>query len=146
MITVPFPPPQFAIRAKGEKRYIFDALRRRWLRLTEEEWVRQNMVAYFIHTLQYPKEMIALEKKILVNHLAKRFDIVVYDSQHQPWMLVECKAPAVRLDDTVLQQALRYHLTVPVKWLVLTNGVSTAGWKKEAQALQKTATLPRWEE
>lgn len=143
MINVQFPVPQFSIKMKGGKHFIFDSIRRRWLRLTEEEWVRQNIVAYLVQTLGYPKESIALEKEILVNGMKKRFDILVYDNSHQPWLLVECKAPGVPLSEDVLQQALRYNLSVPVAWIVITNGSTTAGWKKEGLQLKMVNDLPQ---
>jgi type I site-specific restriction endonuclease len=144
MITVRFPDPQFRIRRKGETPYIFDAIRKSWLVLTEEEWVRQNVVAYFIQTLAYPKEAIALEKEILVNGLKKRFDILVYNKFHEPWMLVECKAPNISLNETVLQQALRYNLSVPVFYLVISNGSQTMVWKKKAASLELLQAFPAW--
>ena len=109
MITVQFPEPQFRQKEVDGKRFIFCTIRKRWLLLTEEEWVRQNFVAYLVNGLNYPATLIALEKEILLNELKKRFDILVYDTDHQPWMLVECKAPAVVLNEDVLQQALRYN-------------------------------------
>lgn len=144
MIKVPFPPPQFRIKKKGEKQYIFDAIRKAWLLLTEEEWVRQNLVACFTGVLHYPKEAIALEKEIVVNGLKKRFDILVYNRSHQPWMLVECKAPSVGLSEDVLQQALRYHLTIPVEYIVICNGVTTIAWKKTGSSLELAAAFPDW--
>lgn len=144
MITVSFPPPQFRIKRKGETPYIFDSIRKTWLQLTEEEWVRQNLVAFFADVLHYPKEIIALEKEILVNGLKKRFDILIYDDRHQPWMLVECKAPSVVLDETVLQQALRYNITVPVDYLVISNGTQTMAWKKRGSDLELSQAFPQW--
>jgi predicted type IV restriction endonuclease len=144
MITVQFPAPQFRLKKRGAKQYIFDGIRKRWLLLTEEEWVRQNMVAYFITSLSYPKEVIALEKEITVNGLKKRFDILIYNADHQPWMLVECKAPQVVLNEKVLQQALHYNMTVPVEYLVITNGEETVGWKKENGGLSLQKKLPAW--
>ena len=146
MIAVQFPPPQFRIKKKGEERYIFDAIRKRWLVLTDEEWVRQNMVAHFLTKLSYPKEAIAVEKGFLVNGLKKRFDILVYDRQQQPYLMVECKAPDVRLNEDVLQQALRYHITLPVQWIVLTNGLSTLAWRKEGSQLRLANELPAWQQ
>lgn len=145
MITVQFPAPQFNIKCKEGKRYIFDGIRRRWLVLTEEEWVRQNMVAYFL-SIRYPKEAMALEKAIVVNGLKKRFDLLLYNKLHQPWMLVECKAPQVPLTEDVLQQALRYNMVVPANWIVITNGEKTVGWKKEKEGLLLVSTLPEWGE
>jgi predicted type IV restriction endonuclease len=146
MITVQFPSPDFQMRKKGGKAYIFDSIRKTWLLLTEEEWVRQNMVAYFVSTMRYPKEIIALEKGLTVNGLRKRFDILLYDSSHLPWMLVECKAPGINLSDEVLQQVLRYNLTMPVRWLVITNGEQTVVWKKQAGHLVMVQAFPSWNE
>ena len=80
MIPVQFPTPQFKMKEEGDKQYIFDAIRKTWLLLTEEEWVRQNFVAYLIRSLEYPATMIALEKGLELNDLKKRFDILVYNS------------------------------------------------------------------
>ncbi|RYF80770.1 MAG: type I restriction enzyme HsdR N-terminal domain-containing protein, partial [Chitinophagaceae bacterium] len=95
MIPVQFPEPQFKLKKEGDKRYIFDAIRKTWLLLTEEEWVRQNFVAYLTNIMKYPVSLIALEKEMALNGLKKRFDILVYDKKHRPWMMVECKAPTV---------------------------------------------------
>jgi hypothetical protein len=142
MIRVQFPEPQFSIKKEGEKRYIFDAIRKTWLLLTPEEWVRQNFVSYLINELKYPAAFIALEKGLVLNELKKRFDILVYDKTHQPWMMVECKAPEIKLSEDVLQQVLRYNITVPVKYLVITNGDATIGWEKEGSVLKLLDNLP----
>jgi len=93
MIVVQYPEPQFKMKTENGKQHIFDSIRKIWLLLTEEEWVRQNFVNYLITQLHYPSSMIALEKEISLNDLKKRFDILVYDKQHKPWMLIECKEP-----------------------------------------------------
>ena len=142
MIKVRFPEPDFRIKKEGEKRYIFDTIRKMWLLLTEEEWVRQNFVAYLIRELKYPSALIALEKEIFLNELKKRFDILVYDKTHQPWMMVECKAPTVLLSDDVLQQVLRYNVSVPVKYLVITNGEATFVWEKKETGLELLHEMP----
>jgi hypothetical protein len=143
MIAVQYPEPQFRMKKENDKQYIFDAIRKSWLLLTEEEWVRQNFVSYLTTTLHYPSTVIALEKEFSLNDLKKRFDILVYDGQHQPWMLVECKEPKVALNEDVLQQVLRYNISVPVKYIVITNGNTTVGWKKEGE-LQLIPELPPW--
>ena len=143
MITVQFPAPDFKLRKEGGKPFIFDRIRKTWLSLTEEEWVRQNFVAYLVKELRYPEGLIALEKEILVNGLKKRFDILIYDRQHQPWMLVECKAPAVALTEGVLQQALRYNISVPVEYIVITNGTNTTAWRKGGGELHLLKNLPQ---
>lgn len=142
MIPVQFPEPEFRMKTEGEKRYIFDGIRKVWLLLSEEEWVRQNFVAYLLKELNYPATLVALEKEIILNSLKKRFDILVYDKGHQPWMMVECKAPSVRLSEDVLQQVLRYNITVPVKYLVITNGAATIAWEKAEGALKLIQSLP----
>lgn len=142
MIDVLFPEPQFRMKSKGEKTYIFDPIRKAWLLLTEEEWVRQNFVAYLVKERGYPQSLIALEKELLLNGLKKRFDVLVYNSGHQPWMMVECKAPEVALGEAVLQQALRYNMTIPVTYIIITNGNSTLGWRKEEGRLELIRELP----
>src|SRR5690349_17000369 len=130
MIKVRYPEPHFRTKEESGARYIFDEIRKAWLLLTEEEWVRQNFVAYLVGVLAYPKSLIALEKEILLNSLKKRFDILIYDKAHQPWMLVECKAPQVALGEEVLQQVLRYNISIPVQYIIITNGAVTMGWQK----------------
>lgn len=142
MIAIHYPPPDFRIEKRNGQPFVFDGIRKKWLLLTDEEWVRQNFVAYLIRNMQYPATLIALEKALLVNELKKRFDVLVYDSRHQPWLLVECKAPQVVLDAAVLQQALRYNIAVPVPYLVITNGNATFGWKKEHGGLKNLDALP----
>ena len=143
MIDVQYPAPQFRIKKEKNKPYIFDAIRKIWLLLTEEEWVRQNFVSYLTLQLKYPATVIAIEKEIVLNDLKKRFDILVYDENHNPWMLIECKEPKVKLNEDVLQQVLRYNISVPVKYIVITNGNSTVLWKKET-GLQMLNQMPVW--
>lgn len=146
MITVQYPEPQFRQKQEGKKRFIFCSIRKQWLLLTEEEWVRQNFVAYLVNGLKYPATLIALEKELLLNDLKKRFDILVYNTDHNPWMLVECKEPTVVLNETVLQQALRYNVSVPVNYIVLTNGNHTLGWEKKNGELYLLHQLPEWQQ
>lgn len=143
MIVVQYPEPQFRMKKENGKQYIFDAIRKVWLLLTEEEWVRQNFVNYLITQLNYPSTVIAIEKEIWLNDLRKRFDILVYDKDHKPWMLVECKEPKVNLNEDVLQQVLRYNISVPVEYIVITNGNTTVGWKKEKE-LKLLTEFPQW--
>jgi hypothetical protein len=94
--------------------------------------------------LKCPSTVIALEKEIVLNELKKRFDILVYNKEHQPWMMIECKAPEVMLNEEVLQQVLRYNISVPVEFIVITNGNGTVGWKKEEGELKLLNELPQW--
>ena len=142
MIMVQYPEPQFRIKVENGKRLIFDSIRKVWLHLTEEEWVRQNFLNYLISELKYPSALIALEKEIMLNELKKRFDILVYNPSHKPWMMVECKASSVKLSEDVLQQLLRYNISVPVDYMIITNGTSTIGWKKEQGGLKMLTDMP----
>jgi hypothetical protein len=143
MIVVQYPEPKFKMKNEKGRQYVFDAIRKVWLLLTEEEWVRQNFVNYLITELNYPSTVIAIEKEISLNDLKKRFDILVYDKEHKPWMLVECKEPKVNLSEEVLQQVLRYNISVPVEYIVITNGNTTVAWKKENE-LRLLSELPEW--
>src|SRR5689334_7810989 len=144
MIIVQYPAPQFRMKKENGRQWIFDPIRKTWLVLTEEEWVRQNFVNYLVEAMQYPSSCIALDKEITLNGLKKRFDILVYDGKHQPWMLVECKEPKVILNERTLQQALRYNISLPVSFLVITNGNTTLGWKKEENGLTLINEMPAW--
>ena len=106
--------------------------------------MRQNFVNYLINELHYPSAFIALEKEILLNDLKKRFDIVIYNKDHQPWMMVECKGADVPLGEDVLQQVLRYNVSVPVKFIVITNGKTTVAWEKGGSELKLLHGMPGW--
>jgi hypothetical protein len=144
MIAVQYPKSDFRVKNEGGKRFIFDNIRKVWLLLTEEEWVRQNFVSYLKSVLKYPAAFIALEKEIRLNDLRKRFDILIYDQSHHPWMLVECKEPKVQLKEEVLHQVLRYNISVPVQFIVITNGEHTLAWRKENGTLVLLETMPEW--
>lgn len=141
MIIVHYPEPAFRIKQEEGKDYIFDAIRKRWLLLTPEEWVRQNFIQYLVQVKSYPLSLIAVEKELRLGELKKRFDILVYDNEHQPWLMVECKAPEIKLTESVLQQALRYNISVPVKYIVITNGNETMGWEK-GESLELLNEIP----
>jgi hypothetical protein len=142
MIAVNYPPPAFQVKKENGQPYVFDTIRKTWLLLTEEEWVRQNFIQYLVAELNYPSSLIAIEKEIELNGLKKRFDVLVYNSEHQPWMLIECKAPQIELNDPALEQLLRYHISVPVSYLVITNGQKTFGWEKRDGQLMILERLP----
>jgi hypothetical protein len=122
MIKIDYPPYQPKIKKEELKEFIFDEVRKRWILLTPEEWVRQNFLQYLILVKKYPASLIAVEKEIKLGDLKKRFDIVVYDRDSKPWMIIECKEMNVGLDKTVLDQVLRYNITLRVPYLVITNG------------------------
>ena len=142
MIKIEYPPYAFKIRNDKGKEFIFDELRKLWLRLTPEEWVRQNVLQYLIQVKKYPSALIAVEKEIFLGELKKRFDVLVYDGQHKPWMMIECKGMDIQLDDKVLYQVLRYNLSVPVPFLVITNGKFMAGFERTPTGMETINELP----
>lgn len=122
MIAIDFSGIELPVKKENDKITVFDPLRKKWLVLTPEEQVRQYLLQYLMQVKGYPKTLIAVEKKIKVGAMDKRFDIVVYNRNHQPWMLVECKAPSVIIDQTTLFQLLNYQRTIQCDYWVMSNG------------------------
>ena len=122
MISLDLSNVHLKLRQAGDKTTVFDPIRKKWLILTPEEHVRQHIIHYLINTVQYPASLIAVEKNISVGKLKKRYDIVVYNRDHKPWMLVECKAPEVPVSENTLRQLLSYQSTIQSSYWLLTNG------------------------
>jgi hypothetical protein len=118
--------PAFDYKLKREegKVWIFDTVRKKFLILTPEEWVRQHFLHYIIETLKYPRSMIKVEGGLTYNQLNRRSDIVVFDRQAKPWMLIECKAADQKISDATLRQASAYNATLRANYLTVTNGMS----------------------
>ena len=142
MIKIEYPSYQPKIKEDAGKEFIFDEFRKRWIVLTPEEWVRQNFLQYLTQTKKYPASLIAIEKEIKLGELKKRFDIVVYDSDTKPWMIVECKEMNVVLDKSVLDQVLRYNTTLNVPYLVITNGSYCMALHLKENLMQTMDALP----
>ncbi len=102
---------------------VWDPARRRWLVLTPEEWVRQHVLNHLVHDLRCPVSLVAMERIITLNDLTKRADIVVHGRDGKALLLVECKAPEVKVDQAVFEQAARYNLVFRVRYLLVTNGL-----------------------
>lgn len=116
---------KYRIKEKNNKRLIFDIVRKKYVVLTPEESVRQYLVHYLVYEKGYPRSMIAIEKKLVVNSLEKRADIVCYDSDGIPNLLIECKSPDIVISQSVFDQAAIYNLTLGVKYLAISNGKQT---------------------
>jgi hypothetical protein len=129
----------YAVKKDDGKVWIFDTIRKKYLVLTPEEWVRQHFVNYLITTLQYPKSLIRVEGGLSYNQLSKRSDIVVFDREAQPWMVVECKSPQLPITESVLRQASVYNATLKGKYIVVTNGLkhfcALIDWKENKTEL-----------
>jgi hypothetical protein len=124
MVEMVFPEPDFRIREQEGRPELFDVIRSKWVALQPEEWVRQNFIQWMVKVHHFPLSAIAVEKQIKLGEINRRFDLMVYDQSTRPWMMVECKAMDVPLDEAVLMQILAYQLAIPVDYLVITNGVT----------------------
>jgi hypothetical protein len=118
--------PQFEYKLKKAdgKVWIFDGIRKKFIVLTPEEWVRQHFVNYLIAEKKYPRSLIRVEGGLVYNQLAKRTDIVVFDRQGKPWMVVECKSPALQVSPATLSQASVYNATLQAQFLAVSNGLT----------------------
>jgi hypothetical protein len=147
MIKIYYPHYSFKIKEEEDgKEFIFDELRKSWVRLTEEEWVRQNFIQYLLQIKKYPSSYIAVERKMKLGELNKRFDLLIFDKAAKPWMMIECKAMHRPLDKTVLWQALHYNIAIPVKYLVITNGQECHGYVKGEIDFDEIPALPMYDE
>jgi type I site-specific restriction-modification system R (restriction) subunit len=113
----------FRMEDRHGKRYIFDEVRRRFVLLTSEEWVRQHVLHYLIYDKKFSKSLIAVERGIDLNGLQKRFDVVVFSKTGKPIIIVECKASEERLNERVFEQIARYNLSLQVDYLWVSNGM-----------------------
>ncbi|MDP3929707.1 MAG: type I restriction enzyme HsdR N-terminal domain-containing protein [Bacteroidota bacterium] len=118
-----FPKYHFSLKRELEKEYIFDSIRKKWVVLTPEEWVRQHVIAYLVQTERLPASLIAVERMIKYNKLVKRFDVLLYNTLGKPAMLIECKAPEVNLSKETLFQIATYNTVFKVPYLFITNGI-----------------------
>ena len=141
MISINYPEYPFKIKKEAGKDCIFDPLRKTWVVLTPEEWVRQNFIQFLIQVKQYPAALIAIEKTIQLGELKKRFDIVVYKDD-SPWVLIECKEANVPLTEKTLEQILQYQQVMEANYIVMTNGHTTYGAKIETGKLHYLQSLP----
>ena len=116
--------PQYPIKIKeeGGKQYIFDSIRKKYLMLTPEEWVRQNFIQYLIHDKKYPTGLISIEKGLKLNELQKRADALIYNDAN-PIVLIEFKAPKVKITQDVFDQIGRYNSIFKVPYLIVSNGL-----------------------
>lgn len=116
--------PDHGVKTKhgAEGSTVFDPVRRRWVALTPEEWVRQHVINFLLHDLGCPAALMGVEAGLVLNGRAKRADIVVHDRSARAVLLVECKAPDVRIVQSTFEQAARYNLVFKVRYLLVTNG------------------------
>ncbi|MEO5584277.1 MAG: type I restriction enzyme HsdR N-terminal domain-containing protein [Flavobacteriales bacterium] len=132
----------------GEGDRVFDPVRRLWVALTPEEWVRQHVLNYLIHELGCPVSLIAVEQKLVMNKLTKRADVVVHDRQGRAVLLVECKAPEVKVDQSTFEQVARYNTVFKVPYLLVSNGLVHYCCRvvRESEKIEFLTKVPAYEE
>ena len=135
MVDLNIPEQNIEIKSINSKNYIFDLIRKKHLVLTPEEWVRQNLVSYFINDLNYPKGLIKTESSLKYNNLKKRSDILIYNNDMTHYMIVECKSYKMKLNKSHLNQSAIYNKIYRSRYLMVSNGmkhiVCEYDWEKE---------------
>ncbi|MEJ7627164.1 MAG: type I restriction enzyme HsdR N-terminal domain-containing protein [Ferruginibacter sp.] len=145
MIRIEYPSYRPRIKTEMNIEKIFDPYRKKWIVLTPEEWVRQNFLQYLVQVLGYPVSLIAIEKEIYLGEVKKRFDIVVYNREAMPYIIVECKEMQVKLTKNVLHQALRYNTNMQATFLIITNGNYCYAYERKDETFKEIETIPFFE-
>jgi hypothetical protein len=123
MLKLDFPNYKFKIKKKENKDYIFDEIRKKYVKLTKEEWVRQNCVKFLINEKSFSSVLINIEKTIKINNLSKRYDIVIYNPDGSINLLVECKSPEIKINQKTFDQIAIYNMNLKSELLMVTNGL-----------------------
>ncbi|MEX0314277.1 MAG: type I restriction enzyme HsdR N-terminal domain-containing protein [Allomuricauda sp.] len=118
-----FPKYSFRIKNSENSLHIFDMVRKKFVLLQPEEWVRQHVLHFLINTKNYPQSLINVEKQLIVNNLKKRYDIVVFKPDGNIDLLVECKAPEIKIDQSTFDQIAQYNYTLKSNYLMVSNGI-----------------------
>ncbi len=143
-----YPIDQFTTKTVGEQVEVYDPVRGKYVVLTPEEWVRQNIVRYLVEELQYPQGRMNIEADLTVFRRKRRADIVVYDAHLSPCLVVECKRPEVSLSQNVANQVSEYNIPLQAPWLIVTNGKGFYCWKVDLQSGKSVMAeaLPSYEQ
>ncbi len=134
------------IERREGKLVIFDPIRKKFIVLTPEEWVRQHFINYLVEHLGYPMSRMRVESGVSYNKMTKRSDIVVYDSSLRPEILVECKSSSVKVDQGTFDQLGMYNKTLGAKFIIATNGLTHYACKIEGNDFEFLNTVPTYEE
>ena len=124
MIKLNLPEYQFHILEREGKPFIFDQVRKKYVALTPEEWVRQHFYHFLTLDRQFPKSLIVTEKKVLINGLSQRFDMLVFDRKGNPLLIAEFKSPGVAVNQTTFHQASRYNGVLKAPYCLVSNGIN----------------------
>jgi hypothetical protein len=142
MIKIAYPKYNYKIELRNNKEMIFDMVRKRWVSLTPEEWVRQNFLQYLIQVKHYPPALISVEKEIYLGELKKRCDIIIYNKNAKPFIIIECKAMDIALSAKTIEQILRYNISVPVNYLIITNGIHCFAFERGDKNFSELNDIP----
>ncbi len=123
MLALNLPTFELKMKDDGSKKSIFDVIRRKYVTLTPEEWVRQHFVHYLMEQLGYPQELLANEVEVSLNGMSRRCDTVLYNRDLEARMIVEYKAPSIPITQNVFNQIMRYNMVLHVDYLVVSNGI-----------------------
>ena len=145
MLSLNLPPYEHKLKKKDDKLFIWDRIRKKYIVLQPEEWVRQHFVNYLIETKKVPVSHISLEQGHEYNNLAKRTDILVWDAELKPLILVECKASHIEITDDAFAQAAAYLSQIKAKYVALSNGLTHIYFKNGKDGFQKIEELPDYE-
>ena len=141
MLQINFPQHNFRIKKENNRHLIFDEVRRLWVVLTPEEWVRQSFLQYLIRVKNYSPSLISVEKMIKVGEMQKRYDIVVYKN-NLPWMIIECKKNNVTINTAVIEQVIRYNMALLISYFVVTNGNQSFAYEVSDNTFKELSDLP----
>jgi len=133
------------IKIENGKEYIFDIVRRKYIRNQPEEWVRQNIIQYLHEEKGYPISLMGIEKKNEINNIKKRCDIICYDTNGQPLLLVECKSQNSKLNPETFNQTISYQTTLKAKYLLITNGKAHYCFHIVGKSLVFLNTIPSYQ-
>ena len=136
-----FPNYTFRVKNSENKPLIFDEIRKKFVRLTPEEWVRQHTVKHLLTVYKYPISLVNVEKELKVNLLSKRYDVVIFKPDGSIKLIVECKAPKIKINQDTFDQIARYNLALNAEYLMVTNGLNHYYCQMDYQA-EKYVFLP----
>ena len=147
MYKLNFPLYQILLKNKENKTLVFDSIRKKWLKLVPEEWVRLNCIEFLINEKKISRSLISVEKEFKLNNLKKRFDIVVFNKKGEIYLLVECKAPNVKISQSVFNQITKYNLVLKSKFLMISNGINHYFFTMnfESQKIEFLKELPSYD-
>ena len=142
MIKIEYPDKKPVVRRNNDVDEVFCLIRKKWIKLNPEEWVRQNILLFLSEELKYPISLIAVEKEILIGQLKKRFDILVYNRDMQPFLIIECKEMNIKLTEGSIKQVLNYYSAIQCEYLIVTNGKDSIGYMKTDNNLMEIDQFP----